>query len=52
MCAIKAFVVGHPTQGIIDRDLLDREIAAEKADAAELETRRRQAQSMLAGLTL
>jgi hypothetical protein len=38
--------------GIIDRDLLDREIAAEKVDAAELETTRRRVQSMLAGLTL
>jgi hypothetical protein len=45
-------VLREAIEGIIDRDLLDREIAAEKMDAAELEATRRRVQSLLAGLTL
>ncbi len=44
-------VLREASEGIIDREALGHEIAAEKADAAELATMRRRVQSALAGLT-
>jgi len=43
-------VLRDAIEGVIDRNLRDQEIAAEKADAAQLETTRRWVQSMLAEL--
>lgn len=43
-------VLREAIEGIIDRHVLNQEIAAEKADAAELETTRRRVQSLLGKL--
>ena len=45
-------VLRDAIKSVVDRDLLDQEIAAEKADAAKLDALRRQTKRLLAGVSI